>query len=129
MSALLHTVGKALQRAPRAPRRRLQTMPLAGLDQQCVKLIIYRGVGRHLLVDKLLEVLVGSAGGDHFVALEDTAGVGVHDKDRVRPAVKQNRVGRFLPDAVDSKQLLPQLFGGKAEHAIERAAVMAAQVG
>ena len=50
------------------------------------------------------------------MALENAAGVSIHNEDGVVACVKKDGVGGFGADAVDGEELRAQSCGGSAEH-------------
>jgi len=79
---------------------------LAGMDDQRVVLIKQRRIGREILLEELLNLLVRMSSVRQVVALQNPPCVRIDNKDGVPSGIKQNGIGCFRTDAVNSEKLL-----------------------
>jgi hypothetical protein len=96
-------------------------MELASANDQGVKLIIQRCVGREAPFEKRAELLVAVRRRHELVTLKNAPGVGVNHEDRMLAGVEENGVGRFRADSVDAKELLAEKGSVGSEHPGQRA--------
>src|SRR5215469_15399125 len=57
------------------------------------------------------------------VALQNSAGVRVHDKYRMIAGIEQNGIGSFRPHAVQGQQLRAEIGGGLSKHPVQRTGI------
>jgi hypothetical protein len=82
---------------------------LAGMNDQSVKFIIQRYVGREGSFKELADVFVTESRVGMAVTFEDAAGVSVDDEDRMLRGVEKDGVGGLGTDAADGEQLVLEL--------------------
>jgi len=85
-----------------------------------MKFVEELGIRQKVLLEEEPDFIVLGFGRSESVALEDAAGVSVHDENGMIACIEENGVGGFRADAMDGEELLPQSFCGNAEHSRER---------
>lgn len=88
----------------------------SGEDDEGMKFVEEFGIGGQGFFEDGAESFIGFFSGGEAMALENAAGVGIHNEDRVIAGVKQNGVGSFGADAVNAEELFAQGCGGSTEH-------------
>jgi hypothetical protein len=91
------------------------TKMFAGMDDEGVVLVEERGVRREGSFEECADVLVGFFAMEEVVAFENTAGVGIDNKDRMTASVEENRVGGLRADAMNGQQLFAKVGSGRSE--------------
>src|SRR5215469_17735690 len=64
-------------------------------------------------------VFIAGFGSNDPVALQDSAGVCVHNKYRMIAGVEQNGISRFRSYAVQGQQLRAEIGGGLSKHPVQ----------
>jgi hypothetical protein len=82
-------------------------MPLAGFDQQGMKLIEKPLICRQMLVKKALRGLVTVLRRNQFMPRQNTARISIGNKERLLAGIEQNGVRGFRAQASERQQLRP----------------------
>ena len=91
-------------------------MAFAGLNNESVKFIIQCRVRGQACLEQAADIFVTVRSFGKTMALQDSASVGIHDKDGMLGGVQKNRVCGFRPYAVNSEELFAERERGGAKH-------------
>ena len=97
------------------------------MNDQSVEFIIQGYVGSEVALEELADVFVTEPRVGKAVTLQDAAGVGIDDEDRMLRGVEKDGVGGLGTDAADGEQLIAQRWCWNSKHFAERALVVAAE--
>src|SRR5439155_24360033 len=123
LSGSRSTPTKILPKRARLAAGRRAAIRLSDGNEQGVKLVEERGIGRQVRLQPGAGFLVRRVRGNRAVAGQDAPGVRVRDEDGPADGVKQDRVGRFGTEPGDRQQARAQHRKVRLAHPVELPAV------
>ena len=97
------------------------------MNDQSVEFIIQGYVATEVALEELADVFVTESCMGMAVTLQDAAGVGVDDEDRMLRGIEEDGICGLRAYAVDGEQLIAQRLCWGSKHFAERALIFAAE--